>query len=189
MTNENFFLDRLLEIEKDPKRRIALLEHAIEDIASGFYRQTMFADFELQAHRTVENGQPITAVTLQKIFLGVLNDFFGDSLDDQEWYRNTWARIPHFFNSPYYVYQYATSKSAASLFHRMMTTGEENLRAETVVRYLDLLKSGGNDHPVELLKKAGVDFNTAAPMEALVATMESLVTQLEQELKAMDLLE
>ncbi len=184
MTNENFFLDRLLEIEQDPKRRIALLEHAIEDIASGFYRQTLFADYELQAHRAVEQGQPITSEVLQTIYLGVLNDFFGESLDDQEWYRNTWARVPHFFNSPYYVYQYATSKAAASLFHHMMTTGEESTRAETVHLYLNLLKSGGADHPVELLKNAGVDFTTAAPMEALVATMDRLVTQLENELKA-----
>ena len=188
MTNENFFLDRLLEIEKDPKRRIALLEHAIEDISSGFYRQTMFADYELEAHRAVEQGRPITATTLQQIYLKSLNDFFGDSLDDQDWYHNTWARIPHFFNSPYYVFQYATSKSAASLFHAQMTTGDEAERAEVVERYLNLLKSGGNDHPVELLKKAGIDFTTPAPMEALVATMDRLVTKLENELRVQGIL-
>jgi oligoendopeptidase F len=184
MTNEAFFLDHLLATEKDPGRRIALLEHAINDIAQGFYRQTMFADYELKAHRAVEQGQPITSELLQTLYLESLDDFFGDSLDDQEWYKNTWARVSHFFNSPYYVYQYATSKSAASLFHQQMITGTEVEKQVVIDRYLDLLKSGGNDHPMEQLKKAGVDFTTTAPIEAMVATMDRLVTQLEKELKA-----
>ncbi|MEN8164500.1 MAG: M3 family metallopeptidase, partial [Acidobacteriota bacterium] len=170
---------------KDPERRIALLEHAIDDIAQGFYRQTMFADYELKAHRAVEQGQPITSELLQTLYLESLNDFFGDSLDDQEWYKNTWARVSHFFNVPYYVYQYATSKAAASLFHQQMTTGAESERQAVIDRYLELLESGGNDHPMEQLKKAGVDFTTPAPIEAMVATMDRLVTQLEEELKAM----
>ncbi len=184
MTNENFFLDHLLATTKDPQRRIALLEHAIDDIAQGFYRQTMFADYELKAHRAVQQGQPITSELLQTLYLESLNDFFGDSLDDQEWYKNTWARVSHFFNSPYYVYQYATSKAAASLFHQKMTTGTEAERQVVIDRYLNLLKSGGNDHPMEQLKKAGVDFTTPAPIEAMVSTMNRLVTQLEEELKA-----
>jgi oligoendopeptidase F len=185
MTNENFFLDTLLATEKDPKRRIALLEHAINDIAQGFYRQTMFADYELKAHRAVEQGRPITSELLQQLYLESLNDFFGDSMDDQDWYKNTWARVSHFFNSPFYVYQYATSKAAASLFHQQMTTGTPTERQAVVDRYLQLLKSGGNDHPMEQLKKAGVDFTTPAPIEAMVATMDRLVTQLEKELAAM----
>jgi oligoendopeptidase F len=189
MTNEDLFLDRLLEMETNTERRAALLQHAIDDVAAGFYRQTMFADFELEAHRTVERGEPITAETLQELYLRSLADFFGDSLDDQEWYRNTWARIPHFYNSPYYVYQYATSKAAASLIHQRMTEGSEADRAATVQRYLDLLRSGGNDHPITQLQKAGVDFTTTEPMEAMVATMESLVGQLEGELNGLGLLD
>ncbi len=185
MTNENFFLDTLLATETNPKRRIALLEHAINDIAQGFYRQTMFADYELKAHRAVEQGRPITSELLQTLYLESLHDFFGDGMDDQEWYKNTWARVSHFFNSPFYVYQYATSKAAASLFHQQMTTGTEAEKQAVVGRYLDLLKSGGNDHPMEQLKKAGVDFTTPAPIEAMVATMDRLVTQLEKELEAM----
>jgi oligoendopeptidase F len=182
MMNEELFLDLLLERETDASRRIVLLQHAIDDIAASFYRQTMFADYELEAHRTVERGEPVTAETLQKIYLGSLHDFFGDTLDDQEWYRNTWAGIPHFFGSPYYVYQYATSKAAAGLLHRRMTTGSEDERKDTVRRYLELLSSGGNDHPVAQLQKAGVDFTTAEPVDALVQTMEELVDQLEEEL-------
>ncbi len=182
MTNESLFLDRLLAGETDPGRRITLLQHAIDDISAGFYRQAMFAEFELEAHRAVESGHPITAEVLQEIYLGVLDGFFAGTLDDQPWYCNTWARISHFYGAPYYVFQYATSKAAASLLHRRMTNGDQASRTATVEAYLDLLRSGGNDHPVTLLKKAGVDLATTEPTEALVAEMDSLVDRLENEL-------
>jgi oligoendopeptidase F len=183
MTNESLFLDRLLAHETDPARRVMLLQHAIDDITAGFYRQTMFADFELRAHREVEGGRPITAEVLQRQYLETLESFFADTLDDQEWYRNTWARIPHFYGSPYYVFQYATSKAAATLLHRRLTTGDETTRSSTVTSYLELLRAGGNDHPIAQLQKAGVDFMTTKPIEALVAEMDRLVDKLENELK------
>jgi oligoendopeptidase F len=186
MTNESLFLDRLLTEETDPGRRITLLQHAIDDISAGFYRQAMFAEFELEAHRAVESGRPITAEVLQELYLKILGSFFADTLDDQPWYRNTWARIPHFYGSPYYVFQYATSKAAASLLHRRMTDGNEASRAATVASYLELLRSGGNDHPVTLLKKSGVDLATTEPTEALVTEMDSLVNRLEEELGKLD---
>ncbi|MCP4897475.1 MAG: oligoendopeptidase F [bacterium] len=184
MTNEALLLDRLLLQEDDSQRRIVLLQHAIDDVAASFYRQAMFADFEFNAHRAVESGKPITATVLQKLYLETLDAFFGDSLDDHELYRNTWAQIPHFFHSPFYVYQYATSKAAASLVHQAMTNGSTEERSATVKRYLDLLASGGNDHPISQLKKAGVDFSTPTPVNALVDTMEELVSKLEQELES-----
>jgi len=186
MANESLFLDRLLAEETDPARRVTLLQHAIDDIAAGFYRQAMFADFELRAHSIVEDDRPITAEILQETYLEVLQSFFADALDDQEWYRNTWARIPHFYGSPYYVFQYATSKAAAVLIHRRMTDGDEGERSTTVEAYLELLRSGGNDHPISQLQKAGVDFTTTEPTEALVAEMDSLVDRLEKELEKLD---
>ena len=123
---------------------------------------------------------------LQRLYLGTLEDFFGSSLDDQEWYRNTWARIPHFYGSPFYVFQYATSKAAASLLHRRMTDGTDEERAAAVARYLELLRAGGSDHPIVLLQRAGVDFGTSEPVDALVATMDSLVDQLEQALSDLE---
>jgi len=188
MTSENLFLDVLLDREQAAERRIALLQHAVDDIAAGFYRQTMFADFEVEAHRMVERGEPVTAEALQRLYLRILEEFFGSSLDDQDWYANTWAGIPHFYSSPYYVYQYATSKAAASLLHQKMTDGPEADRSATVAAYLDLLKSGGDDHPIEQLKAAGVDFTTPEPVEVLVATMAELVDQLEEELQGAGLL-
>jgi len=186
MANESLFLDRLLAEETDPARRVTLLQHATDDITAGFYRQAMFADFELRAHRVVEADRPITADVLQETYLDVLEGFFADALDDQQWYRNTWARIPHFYGSPYYVFQYATSKAAAVLIHRRMTEGEEVERSATVEAYLELLRSGGNDHPISQLQKAGVDFTTTEPTEALVAEMDSLVTQLGDELSILN---
>jgi oligoendopeptidase F len=186
MANESLFLDRLLAGETDPARRVTLLQHAIDDIAAGFYRQAMFADFEWRAHRIVESDGPITAEVLQETYLEVLQSFFADSLDDQQWYRNTWARIPHFYGSPYYVFQYATSKAAAVLIHRRMTEGEGEERAAVVEAYLELLRSGGDDHPISQLQKAGVDFTTTEPTEALVAEMEGLVEQLEHELSVLN---
>ena len=182
MANESLFLDRLLAEETDPARRVTLLQHAIDDIAAGFYRQAMFADCELRAHRIVEDDRPITAEILQETYLDVLRSFFADSLDDQEWYRNTWARIPHFYGSPYYVFQYATSKAAAVLIHRRMTEGDGVERPATVEAYLELLRSGGNDHPISQLQKAGVDLTTTEATEALVKEMDGLVDRLEEEL-------
>jgi oligoendopeptidase F len=186
MTNESLFLDRLLTGESDPARRVTLLQHAIDDIAAGFYRQAMFADFELRAHREVEADRPITAEVLQRLYLDCLRDLFGTSLDDQEWYANTWARIPHFYASPFYVFQYATSKAAAVLLHRRMTEGDEVARAATVARYLELLRAGGSDHPIRLLQRAGVDLATTEPTEALVAEMDGLVSRLERELAVLN---
>ncbi len=183
MTNEELFLELLLERERDPMRRIVLLQHAIDDVAGSFYRQSMFADFELRAHRLAEEGRPITAEVLQQTYLEVLGRFFGDTLDDQEWYRNTWAGIPHFYASPYYVYQYATAKAAAALLHRRMTGEDEADRRRAVGDYLGLLRSGGDDHPVTQLQRAGIDLTTPEPVEALVAHTAALVDRLESELE------
>jgi oligoendopeptidase F len=185
MTNESLFRDLLLRRETDAARRVALLQYAIDDIAASFYRQAMFADFELEAHRLVERGEPVTAEALQRLYLASLAAIFGPSLDDTEQDRNTWARIPHFHGSPYYVYQYATSKAAASLLHRRMTEGPQDERAAAIERYLALLRAGGNDHPIAQLKRAGVDLSTPEPVEALVAEMASLVERLEAEVESL----
>jgi oligoendopeptidase F len=185
MVNEDLFLELLLDREQDPLRRTVLLQHAIDDIAASFYRQVMFASFELEAHRMVERGEPVTAEALQQLYVGIQEGFFGTALDDHDWHRNTWAVVPHFYGSPYYVYQYATSKAAASLVHRRISEGGDAERAGAVESYLELLAAGGNDHPVAQLARAGVDFATPEPVEALVAQMDSLVERLEKELRGL----
>jgi len=183
MTNEDLFLDTLLARTGDARRRAVLLQHAIDDLCAGFFRQSMFARYELEAHRAVERGEPITAEVLQGIYLAAMDAFFGDSLDDHDWERNTWARVPHFYQSPYYVYQYATAKCAASLLHERLTSTDEAVRSETVERYLELLRSGGNDHPVTQMRKAGVDFTSDAPYRALVDKADRLIDDLVETLR------
>jgi oligoendopeptidase F len=187
--NEALLLDYLLETEKDPKVRAALLEQRIDAIMGTFYRQSMFADYELKAHTLAEQGKPITSEVLQKTYLESYTDFFGDSHDNKYRYKNVWARIPHFyFGSPYYVYQYATSLSASTALHKAITQGSKKDRQKAVERYIELISSGGSDHPVDLLKKAGVDMTNPATYQAIVEEMDQRVTQLEKELKTLGML-
>jgi oligoendopeptidase F len=180
--SEKLLLDHMLERSTDAAERIVLLQHAIDNIAGTFYTQVMFADYELRAHRLVEQDQPITAEVLTDAYTELLRDYYGDALDLHPLTGLTWARIPHFFNSPYYVYQYATCFASAARLAKEIMEGSEASRAEARQRYLDLLKSGGNDYPMEQLKKAGVDLSQPDTVAAMVSQMDDLVTRLEREL-------
>lgn len=183
-TNERFLLEHLLKKTTDPKERFLLLQHAADQIMQTFYTQVMFADFELQAHRLVEQGQAVTAEVLNRLYLKLLKDYYGDALTVDEFYQWTWARIGHFFNSPYYVYQYATCFASSAQLFKTMTSGPEAERKAATERYLTLLKSGGNDHPMEQLKKAGVDLTQRAPIQAVIDQMDELVARMEKEAAA-----
>jgi oligoendopeptidase F len=180
--SEALLLEHMLEQSSDPVERIVLLQHAIDNIAGTFYTQVLFADYELRAHRLAEQDQPITAEILTEMYAGLLKDYYGDALDLNAHTGITWSRIPHFFNSPYYVYQYATCfASAARLAQEIMQGGEAERRSARE-RYLTLLKSGGNDYPMEQLKKAGVDLSQPDTVLAVVNQLDGLVTRLEREL-------
>lgn len=180
-TNERFLLEKFLSETNDPKERFVLLQHAVDSIITTFYRQVMFADFELQAHRRVEQGQPITAEILNEIFMKLMHDYYGDSAEIPELDKITWARIPHFYGTPYYVYQYATCFASSAKLFKAMTRGDEGSRKAATERYLTLLRSGGNDYPVEQLKKAGVDLTQKETVQAVVDSLDELVSRLEQE--------
>src|SRR5262249_42793357 len=158
----------------DDRERIVLLQHAIDGIVGTFYTQVLFADYELQAHRLVEAGQPITADTLGNIYWDLLNAYYGDAFDRDDLARVTWARIPHFYSSPYYVYQYATCYASSAHLMRLLTTGSTQDRAAAVERYLTLLKSGGSDHPMPLLQRAGVDLSRPETVRAVVDQLDAL---------------
>lgn len=183
-TNERFLLEHLLKTTTDPKERFLLLQHAADQIMQTFYTQVMFADFELQAHRLVEQGQPVTAEVLNALYLQLLKDYYGDALTRDDFYKWTWARIGHFFNSPYYVYQYATCFASSAQIFKALTSGPEAERKAATERYLTLLKSGGNDHPMEQLRKAGVDLTQRAPVQAVIDQMDELVARMEKEAAA-----
>ncbi len=183
--SEALLLDYLLARSTDPTERVVLLQHAIDNIAGTFYTQVLFADYELRAHRLAERDQPITAEILTEIYRGLLVDYYGDSLDLNEQTGITWSRIPHFFNSPYYVYQYATCFASAARLAQQIMHGPEASRHDARDRFLTLLRSGGNDYPMEQLKKAGVDLSQPDTVLAIVNQLDDLVTRLEKELAAL----
>jgi oligoendopeptidase F len=180
-TNERFLLGKLLQTTTNSRERFLLLQHAVDSIVGTFYTQVLFADFELQAHKLAEKGQPVTPEVLNGIYLQLLKDYYGDSLTVDDLYKYTWTRIPHFYNSPYYVYQYATCFASSARLFKDMTTGAEDSRAAATRRYLTLLKSGGNDHPMTQLQKAGVDLTRRETVQAVIDQMDEMVTQMEAE--------
>jgi len=180
--SEALFLEFMLQRSTDERERIVLLQHAIDGIVSTFYTQVMFADYELQAHRLVEQGQPITADVLADIYVNLFKAYHGDAMDHDEEQRLTWARIPHFFSTPYYVYQYATCYASSAQLMQQITTGSEHERADAVKRYVTLLEAGGSDHPMTLLQQAGIDLSKPEPVRAVVAQLDRLVGQLEREI-------
>jgi oligoendopeptidase F len=180
--NEALFLDLMLRRARSASERAVLLQHAIDSIASTFFTQVMFADFELQAHRLVEQDQPVTSDTLNAIYTGLLGDYYGDVIDEEPLSRVTWARIPHFFSTPYYVYQYATCFASTARLMQDLRAAEPSTRQAGVERYLALLRAGGSDYPMNLLAKAGVDLSQPDTVRAVSAELDMLVGRLEAEL-------
>jgi oligoendopeptidase F len=183
--SEALFLEFMLARAKSERERIVLLQHAIDGIVGTFYTQVLFADYELQAHRLVEEGQPVTADGLSEIYFGLFKAYHGDAIDYDDESRMTWARIPHFYGSPYYVYQYATCFASSAQLMKQLTTGTAGEQAAAIDRYLGLLKAGGSDHPMPLLKRAGVDLSRPETVRAVVDQLDDLVTRLEQEISAL----
>ena len=180
--NEALFLDFMLEQAESDTQRAVLLQHAIDSIASTFYTQVMFADFELQAHRLVEQDQPVTAEVLSTIYSGLLREYYDDVLDEEPLSAMTWARIPHFFSTPYYVYQYATCFASTARLMQNLRSGNAATRSSGVERYLALLSAGGSGYPMDLLKKAGVDLSQPDTVGAVATELDALVSKLEREL-------
>ena len=182
--NERLLLDYMLEKTQDPTEKIALLEQEIRNITGTFYFQALLADYEYQAHKLAETGQPITADVLSKITEGLFEAYYGDEIEKDELLSIFWARVPHFFNSPFYVYQYATCfASSAILYDKMIKNEDENVRIEALKKYIELLSSGGNDFPMNQLKKAGVDLSKKSTIEAVSKQLDSLLDKLEAEIK------
>ena len=180
--NERLMLDFMLARTKDPKERIALLTQAIDNIVGTFYTQALFADFELRAHTLVEQGQPITVDVLNGIVADLYKEYYGDAHSPEPLYDLIWARIPHFYNSPYYVFQYATCFASSAELYKDVTTGTEAEKQAAKDKYLTMLKSGGNDYPMEQLKKAGVDLSKPETIKAVITQLDVMVGLLEKEL-------
>lgn len=175
--NEKLLLREFLKSVEDPAERIAFLESQIDKIEGTFFLQTMMADFEMQAHRMLESGEGVTADKLTALWKRVVSAYFGDLIPEDDPYMYSWARIPHLYNSPFYVYQYATCYASASSFMKQLEEGDSSV----VDRYLELLKSGGNDYPMNQLRKAGIDLTDTTVMEAVIEEFGRLVGLLESE--------
>lgn len=186
--NERLLLDYMIKNSNDPIEKIALIEQALGNIVGTFYIQTLFANYEYQAHKLIEEGKAVTPDVLSGIMDNLFKEYFGDSITMDVLQKIIWARIPHFFNSPYYVYQYATSfASSANLYDRITNTKySEEERTKAKEDYLTLLKSGGNDHPMSQLKKAGVDLEKVESFHAVAVEFDRLLDILEEELNKLE---
>lgn len=173
--NEHNLLDYFIRGSRATKNeKIALLQRAIDDIASTFYRQTLFAIYELETHKLVENNQPITSDTLSKIMIDLYSEFYGMDIEKEEVKQFVWAYIPHLFYTPFYVYQYATSFAASLKIYEDV----RNQVPGAFERYIGLLQSGGSQYPIDQLKAAGVDLTKEDAFLAVSNRMSELVDQL-----------
>jgi oligoendopeptidase F len=175
--DEELLLQHVLKVAKSDDERLLYLGSALEGLRGTFYRQAMFGEFERNIHARVDGGESLTGESLSRTYCEILKRYHGAKegvvmIDDD--YCVEWAYIPHFYNS-FYVYQYATSISAASLFAQKITAKEPGARE----RYLELLRAGGADFPYDLVKKAGVDLATPAPYQSIVARMNSIMDEID----------
>lgn len=173
--NESLLMHHLLDSEKDTEMRKYLINYYIEEFRTTLFRQTMFAEFEMLTHKEIENGGVLTADRLCDVYDELNKQYFGPALSEDEYIKYEWARIPHFYNA-FYVYQYATGYSAATAISaRILAEGEPACKA-----YIEFLKSGSSDYPVELLKLAGVDMSSPEPIRMAMETFKGLVDELEK---------
>ncbi len=172
--NEALLTDHLLKTRDNPQLRKQLIVQQLDDIRATIFRQTMFAEFELDLHRRSEAGEPLTSDTLNKSYSELVQRYQGPpvTLDDEIAFE--WARIPHFYYG-FYVYQSATGLSAAlALSRQILDEGQP-----AVDRYLRFLSSGSSRSSIELLRGAGVDMTTPAPVQAAMDRFDQLVDELE----------
>jgi len=175
--NENLLLDHMLKNAETDEERLFYLGSELEGIRGAFFRQTMFAEFELEMHDRVDAGEALTGETFTEIYGDLLRRYHGHDegvMEIDDAYAVEWAAIPHFYYN-FYVYQYATSLAAAAQLSDRILSGQPGAKQA----YLDLLAAGGSDYPIELLKEAGIDMTTPEPYEALIARAERVMDQIE----------
>ena len=145
-----------------------VIEKAIDSIMSTFYRQTLFAEYELIAHEMNELGKPINHEVLSKIMVDLYKKYYDLDIEEELVKKFVWAYIPHLFYTPFYVYQYATSFAASFKLYKDVKEGKPG----AFDRYIGLLSSGGSKYPMEQAKEAGVDFTKKETFMAVVERMD-----------------
>ncbi len=173
--NENLMIEQLLAKDPEPATRLYLLNQYLENFKGTVYRQTMFAEFEREAHAMAERGEAINAEALSALYLGLVKDYFGPGMAYDDEIQYEWARIPHFYR-PFYVYKYATGYSTAvALSEGILHGGPEAVR-----KYREFLSMGGSAWPLDELRHAGVDLATPAPVNAALEKFARIVADAEQ---------
>ncbi len=174
--NEELLTEYLLQTVEDEKLRIYVLNHWLEGVRSTIIRQAMFAEFEHVIHEMDARGEALTAESMTTVYYELNKQYFGDDMVVDEEIGREWARIPHFYYN-YYVYQYATGKSAAiALSKQILEEGQP-----AVERYINnFLKAGCSDTPINVLRAAGVDMESAAPIQAAFDLFEERLAELEK---------
>ena len=173
--NEALLMEYLLANTTDKRRRAYLINYFLEQFRTTLYRQTMFAEFELEINRRNERGESLTADALNTLYHELNVQYFGDGIVIDKEIDLEWARIPHFYYD-YYVYQYATGYSAAiALSRRILREGEP-----AVKDYINFLSGGCSADPITLLRGAGVDMATTQPITEALKLFDELITEMEQ---------
>ncbi|WP_419888091.1 oligoendopeptidase F [Neobacillus niacini] len=170
--NEILLINYLLNTEKDLQVRKHLLNHFIDQFKGTFFTQVMFAEFEKITHELVEKGTPLNVEVFNQTYESLFREYNGDVVVFDEEVKFGWSRIPHFYR-PFYVYKYATGFASAIHLATKILDGDK----ETLQAYLNFLKSGSSDYPLELLKKTGVDLTTPLPIENAMKKFSQLVEE------------
>jgi oligoendopeptidase F len=178
ISNEMLLNDYMVEHAKTKKEKLYYLNEGLELIRTTFFRQTMFAEFQLQLHEEVENGGTLSGEKMTKMYCDLLKKYYGEAegitkIDPA--YCVEWEFIPHFYYG-FYVYQYATSIAGAAQF----TDDINKQGAVARDRFIAMLKAGGSDYPYNLYKKAGLDMASPAPYQALIARMNRILDQIDE---------
>lgn len=175
ITNETLLMDHLLKTTTDKQKKLYLINEYLESVRTTVYRQTMFAEFEKKLYEVAESGEAITADLLDSIWHDLNVTYFGPEMVVDKDIDAEWARIPHFYYN-FYVYQYVTGFSAANALAQQILTEGDPART----RYIEFLKSGGSDHSLSLLKKAGVDMSSPRPIEITLQRFNQRLDELEK---------
>ena len=173
--NESLLMQHLLNKEDDIEMRKYLLNMHLEEFRTTLFRQTMFAEFEDMTHKAIENGQVLTAEWMCRQYEDLNTKYYGPSVEKDDTIKYEWARIPHFYNA-FYVYKYATGYSAATAISEKIL----NEGSQAAENYIEFLKTGESDYPIELLKIAGVDMSSPEPIRKAMETFENLLDEFEK---------
>ncbi len=165
-------INYLINHEQDPEMKRFLINHFIDKFKGTFFTQVMFAEFEMKTHELAEKGQPLNVEVFNELYESLFIEYNGPEVVLDEEVKFGWSRIPHFYR-PFYVYKYATGFASAIHIATKILEGDQ----KTLTSYLEFLKSGSSDYPLQLLQKTGVDLTASTPIENTLMRFEELVKE------------